>query len=132
MWGLRRVSRVGVREAAGWLLGYRKVRCRRAGQPKHFWGGLPLWVCFWQGWTILALAFHGGQVASQAADGLGFPFCFPFPDYRSKLMRCGMEAGAAPLGLSDFGWRDGPSHRLLTGLACVAPPALWIASGALD
>jgi hypothetical protein len=54
-----------------------KERARKAGRVakrKHLWGGLPLRGCFWQGWAILTLAFHGRQVAIQAADGLGFPF----------------------------------------------------------
>jgi hypothetical protein len=59
-------------------------------------------VCFWQGWAILALAFHGGQVASEAADGLGFPFCFLITD----PSLCVVEWKEVPplWGCRNFGW----------------------------
>jgi hypothetical protein len=50
------------------------------------------------------LAFHSGEVASQAAEDLGLP-----PRWGCRI----------------FGWWTLP-HRLRSGLTSVAPPALWI------
>ena len=73
---------------------------------------------------MLILAFHGGQVAMQAADGLGFPFRFLI----TGPSLCVVEWKRLPprRGCRIFGW-GAVSHPPLTQWANYCR-----ASGALD
>ena len=73
------------------------------------------------------------QRAGREPSGGWFGFAFLFPDCCSKLMRCRVEEGAAPLGLLDFWLGDGlppPTLRLRSGQAQWAN--FCRASGALE